>query len=367
MAEPLKHQFGPSVIHRLGGEIAAVSPRFNRAAFEQDALTGFDGLELLDRGRHAGRALQRHLPGSFSDAVDVLLATLPAQREPGGGMASFFYLPHTEFVRQFGVPHLEASLRALHALTQVFSGEFAIRPFIEAYPELMIERLTRWTADPSEHVRRLVSEGTRPRLPWAPRLRVFAADPAPVIGLLERLRDDPSLYVRRSVANHLNDIGKDHPARLVSLAAAWMRNAPPEREWVVQHALRGAVKKGDRAALAVLGYGSKAPLRITEHSITPTRPRRGGRVTIIVTLANPGRRPLDVIVDLVIHFVKANGTSSPKVFKMAVARWAAGSSIELRKTVSLADLTTRKHYPGRHRINLQLNGAALPLGEFTLS
>ncbi len=366
MAEPLKHQFGPPVVRRLGQELAAAHRRFNRGAFEREALRGFEALELLDRGRHLGRVLRDHLPADFPAAVDVLLATLPEHKVPAGGMSSFYYLAHTEFVRQFGVPHLDDSLRALHALTQVFTGEFAIRPIIEAHPGPMLERLHDWTRDPSEHVRRLVSEGTRSRLPWAPRLRAFAADPSPVVDLLERLRDDPSLYVRRSVANNLNDIWKDHPARLVEIAAAWMDGASAERRWIVQHALRAAVKKGDAGALAVLGFGAKASLRVVDHAIVPARPRMGTKVVVTVTLENPSRRTQQVVVDLVVHFVKAHGGTSPKVFKLANVTLAPRETIALRKTVSLADLTTRRHYPGRHLVALQLNGAAEPLGAFTL-
>lgn len=366
MGEPLKNQFGPPVVHRLGGEIAAVYPSFDRRGFERDALLGFEGLELLDRGRHLGRVLQRYLPQDFAAAVDVLLATLPAEKVPAGGMASFYYMPHTELVRQFGVPHLEASLRALHALTQVFTAEFAIRPFLDAHPDLLLRRLREWTGDSSEHVRRLVSEGTRPRLPWAPRLRTFGKDPAPVVDLLHRLRDDPSLYVRRSVANHLNDIGKGDPSRLVAIAAAWMQGASPDRQWVVRHALRSAVKKGDRVALEVLGFGTQATFEIVEATLSPERPRLGGKVVVTLTLKNPTSRPQKAVADLVVHFVKAKGGTSPKVFKLASLDLAAGEAVALRKTISLADLTTRKHYPGLHRIGLQLNGAEQPLGEITV-
>ncbi len=354
------------MVRRLGSEIARVHPRFDRAAFERDALRGFAALELLDRGRHLGRVLQQHLPQDFSEAVDVLLATLPETKAPAGGMASFYYLPHTEFVRQFGVPHVAPSLRALHALTQVFTGEFAIRPFIEAYPAVMLEHLRAWTRDPNEHVRRLVSEGTRSRLPWAPRLRAFSTDPSPVLDLLERLRDDPSLYVRRSVANNLNDIYKDHPARVTALAAEWLPGASAARAWIVQHALRSAVKRGDPTALAVLGFGAKATLEVVTHAIEPRRPRLGGKVVVTVALQNVTRRTQHVVVDLVVHFVKAHGGTSAKVFKLATVEFAPGQEVTLRKTVSLADLTTRTHYPGRHVVALQLNGAARPLAEFML-
>ncbi len=366
MAEPLKLLFGAEVVRRLASELRAVSSRFDVAAFERDALRGFDALELMDRGRHLGAVLQRHLPPDFGAAVDLLLATLPAQRAPAGGMSSFFYLAHTEFVRQFGVPHFEHSMRALHALTQVFTAEFAIRPFLEHHQAATLARLHDWSSDASAHVRRLVSEGTRPRLPWAPRLREFQRDPGPVLALLESLRDDPELYVRRSVANNLNDIGKDHPALLVSVAHDWMMDATDDRRWIVRHALRSSVKRGDPAALAVLGFGTAARLDVTESAITPARPAMGSTVVIRCTLRNPTRKAQRVAVDLRVHFVKAHGGSTAKVFKLSTIDLAAGASVSLRKTVSLADLTTRKHYPGEHRVELQMNGALTSLGSFTV-
>ncbi len=333
----------------------------------RDALRGFDDLELLDRGRHLARVLHAHLPPDFPAAVEILLETLPAERSPDGGMAAFYYLPHTEFVRAFGLAHLDASLRALYILTQRFTGEFAIRPFLEHHQQATLDRLHEWTRDPNEHVRRLVSEGTRTRLPWAPRLRAFQRDPAPVLALLHVLRDDPALYVRRSVANNLNDIGKDHPQLLADTASKWMKDATADRRWVVQHALRSAVKRGDPAALKVLGYGATSTLEVTAHSVAPKRPAIGGKVVIACTLHNASRKAQHVIVDLIVHFVKANGGTSPKVFKVAVVDVAAGGDVAVRKTISLAQLTTRKHYPGKHRVELQMNGVAHPLGAFTLT
>ena len=366
MAEPLKLLFGPDVVHRLANELRAVHRRFDAVAFERDALHGFDALELMDRGRHLGATLQRHLPQDFGAAVDLLLATLPDVRAPSGGMSSFFYLAHTEFVRQFGVPHFEHALRGLHALTQVFTAEFAIRPFLEHHQGATLERLREWTTDDSSHVRRLVSEGTRPRLPWAPRLRAFQRDPAPVLALLEVLRDDPELYVRRSVANNLNDIGKDHPALLVSVAGRWMTDATEQRRWIVRHALRSAVKRGDAAALAVLGFGHTARIDVTESIIAPRRPSMGTKVVITCSLRNATRKSQRVAVDLRVHFVKAHGGSTAKVFKLSNIHLEPGASVSLRKSISLANLTTRKHYPGEHRVELQMTGALTPLGSFTV-
>lgn len=366
MAEALKHQFGPPVVRRLSSELHAAWPAFDRKAFEREALRGFEDLELLDRGRHLGRVLQRHLPPDFGAAVDVLLATLPHEREPAGGMSSFFYLAHTEFIRQCGLPHLDQSLRALHALTQVFTGEFAIRPFLVQHQAATLARLRDWARDPSPHVRRLVSEGTRPRLPWAPVLRDFQRDPAPVLALLELLRDDPELYVRRSVANNLHDIGKDSPAVLLEVAGRWLEGASAERRWIVTHALRTLVKRGDAGALALLGFGKKARLEVTDAAITPARPVMGAKVVVTCTIRNPTRAAQRVVVDLRVHFVKASGGTGAKVFKLSTVELAPGARVPLRKTVSLEDLSTRRHYPGEHVVELQMNGAVSPLGRFTL-
>lgn len=366
MADALKLQFGPAVVTRLASEIHAVHDTFDVAAFERDALHGFDAMELLERGRHLGAVLQQHLPQDFGEAVDVLLASVGDGRAHVGGMSSFHYLPHTEFVRQFGVPHFAHAMRALHALTQVFTGEFAVRPLLEQHQDATLARLHEWTRDPNEHVRRLVSEGSRPRLPWAPRLRAFQRDPAPVLRLLEILRDDASLYVRRSVANNLNDIGKDHPALLVETTARWTTDATEERRWVIRHALRGLVRRGDTDALAVLGFADAVRIDVVGSEIVPADPVVGGKVVITVLLRNATETQQRAVVDLRVHFVKANGSSAAKVFKLAAVELDAGSSVSLRKTITLAQLTTRRHYPGQHRVDLQMNGVASPLGAFTL-
>ena len=204
-----------------------------------------------------------------------------------------------------------------------------------------------WTTDPSEHVRRLVSEGTRPRLPWASRLPALQRDPTPLLALLERLKDDPALYVRRSVANNLNDIGKDHPAVLATTANAWLRDATPERRWIVQHALRSAVKHGEPGALAALGFGASADVVIAQPSNTP--------------------QPQRVLVDFAVYYVKANGQSRSKVFKLKTLDLAAHETQRVGKNISLAEMTTRKHYPGIHRVDAILNGRAQVLGSFELA
>jgi 3-methyladenine DNA glycosylase AlkC len=368
MASQLKDQFGPGAARAIAAMIRAVHADFPHDAFLRDALAGYGPLSLTGRGFHIAEALRKHLPQDFPKAVDVLLASAsqPHDHRASGGMAAFLYMPHLFFVARHGLDHFEDSMRAQHALTQRFTAEFSIRAFLEKHPQATLARLRQWATDPSPHVRRLVSEGTRPRLPWAPRLREFQKDPRPVLELLEILKDDPELYVRRSVANNLNDIGKDHPALLASVARRWLRGAGAERRWIVGHALRSAVKRAEVGALAALGYGGKAEVALTGARITPPRAKIGGSVTVSFTLRNKSRKPQRVMTDLVVHFVKARGTGA-KTFKLKALDLPPRASVELRKKIGLQQLTTRKHYPGIHRVEAQLNGLRVAVGSFSLS
>lgn len=368
MAEPLKNHFGPDVPQAIAAMIAAVHPTFPAKAFLRDALNGYDALELMPRGRHIAQTLRHHLPPCVPEAIGILRASLdqPNQRSAGSVMAGFLFMPHCFFVAQYGLDDFEPAMQAQYELTQRFTAEFSIRPFLMRHPEATLQRLAQWARDPNEHVRRLVSEGTRPRLPWAPRLPTFQADPAPVLALLELLKDDPALYVRRSVANNLNDIGKDHPQILAQTARRWMVDATPEREWVVRHALRWAVKQGSPWALEILGYGKKASVELRDASITPAKARIGESVRLAFNLHNARRRSQDVMVDLQVHFVKANGNTSTKVFKLKALTLAAGETVALSKKLSLAEMTTRKHHPGYHQVDALVNGQVFTLGGFAL-
>jgi hypothetical protein len=197
-------------------------------------------------------------------------------------------------------------------------------------------------------------------------LREFQRNPAPVLELLTRLRDDPSLYVRRSVANNLNDIGKDHPAVLVDTARRWMVDASDDRQWIIQHALRSAVKRGDAGALSVLGFGERARLDVATVAFMPPRPVIGTKVVVEVELVNPTRRQQQAVVDLAVHFRKANGSTNAKIFKLSAVALAAGEAVTLRKTISLADLSTRRHYTGEHPVEVQINGSRRPIGQFVI-
>lgn len=369
MSEPLKNQYGADVPRAIATMISAVYPGFRSAAFLSDVLAGYDALELMPRGKKIAQTLRRHLPDDYERALAILLDSLdqPHGRDPKQSLASFLYLPHTLFVAEFGLAHVEASMRAQHALTQRFTAEFSIRPFLVQHPEVTLRQLEKWASDPNAHVRRLVSEGTRPRLPWAPRLRQFQADPSPVLALLELLKDDPELYVRRSVANNLNDIGKDHPELLTRVAKAWLKGASAERAWIVGHALRSAIKRGDSGALQALGFGEKARVAVGGVQIAPSTAMIGGGVKIAFEITNTQTTAQSLLLDLAVHYVKANGQAKPKVFKLKTLELAPGQTMPIAKTLSLAQMTTRTHYPGWHRVDVVINGQPQALGVFELT
>ncbi len=368
MAEPLKNHFGADVPARIAAMITAVHADFPADAFVADSLEGYEPLELTQRGWQIAEALHRHLPDDYREAIAILVASLGPKLDgtEGFGMAPFLYLPHVFFVARYGLDHFDASMHAQYELTQRFSAEFSIRSYLERDPEATLARLEIWARDPNPHVRRLVSEGTRPRLPWAPRLRRFQKDPRPVLALLELLKDDPELYVRRSVANNLNDIGKDHPDLLVETARRWLNGATEERQWLVRHALRSAVKRAEPGALELLGYGEDVSVKIRNVSMTPGRPAIGGSVSIAFEVTSSASRNQRLLVDLRVHFVKANGNPSPKVFKLSTLDLGPGDAAVVKKTISLANLTTRKHYRGTHRVDVILNGRTRPIGAFEL-
>lgn len=380
MAEPFKNLVGEGVVRRLGQALARsarkAGVRFGRAAFEKAALEGLDDLELLARGRHIGRALRAELPQEIPEALGTVIGALEAASDTG----SFEWLPISALVEAVGDEALaapaslddrgfEACLAACRALTQRFTAEWCIRPFLELREGPTLARLTEWTRDPSEHVRRLCSEGTRTRLPWGRRLDVFIARPAPVLALIEHLKDDESEYVRRSVANNLNDLSKDHPDRVIATCERWWKDGDTARRRLVKHALRTLVKKGDPQALAILGMDvAHAHAHVTvKGSVSPERVPIGGSARVSIHATNGGERAASVVIDLVVHYVKKSGKRGPKVFKGKTTSIAAGETIAFERTLSFVDVSIRKHEPGPHSIEAKVNGKLVPLGSVTLT
>jgi 3-methyladenine DNA glycosylase AlkC len=357
MAAPLKDSMGKSVVEQIEQDLIRIGLR--PGAFVRKATAGLQDLELLDRGRHIARALRAALPSDGAQALDTLVSSLGPELESHEqfGMTPFRYLPHVFLISELGPDHLEQGLRACHEITRRFTAEWCIRPLLVRHPEPVFEALTSWTRDPNVHVRRLVSEGTRPRLPWAPRISWEER----YLELLEALKDDDTEYVRRSVANHLGDVAKDQPELVVGRLHTWL----PGREKLVRHALRHLVKQGHPGALQLLGFEA-APGVVVEELTVPESAHIGEALEYTFVVTNTTDDPQDVVVDIVVGYRKARGTLSPKVFKHSEFTLQPGERKPLRGKLALRDLSTRRHHPGAHTLQVQLNGQRHPAAQFEL-
>jgi 3-methyladenine DNA glycosylase AlkC len=371
MADALKSFFSRPLVRRLAADIARVESSFPARAFVRQATAGLEDLELLDRGRHIARALATHLPGRYPDAIGVLLRSLGPEHASdelvGGGMAPFYYLPHVLFVAEHGLDHFDVSMRAQYELTKRFTAESSIRPYIARDPERTLGVLRQWTRDRNPHVRRLVSEGTRLRLPWANRVAWLDRNPRRVLELLDQLKDDPATVVRRSVANNLNDLGKVHRTLVTRTCALWLQGASAERRALVEHALRSLVKRADADTLRLLGYGKRPSIAIERVTFDPRNVPIGGRVTMRFSLRSTSRTPQDLLVDVAVHFINAKGRASPKVFKLKRLTLPTRGRATLTTRISLAVHTTRTPRPGTHAVDVLVNGVRRRAGSFRVT
>lgn len=368
MAEPLINNYGPEIPRQIAAQLKAIASDFQDQAFVNAALTGYENLSLMQRGQHLAKTLHTFLPQDYEEATALLVASMGPrlERDMGNGIAPFVYLPHSFYIANYGLNHFEASMQAIEQLTKRFTSEFCIRPFLEKHTQATLERLYLWASDDCHYVRRLASEGPRPRLPWASHLLVFKENPLPVLELLEKLKDDPELYVRRSVANNLNDIGKDHPELLLATTASWLKGADSNRQWLIRHALRSLIKQSHPEALEQLGYGQAPQVEIAQVSFTPEAIKLGETVELSFELLNKSKEAQKLLIDFCVYFVKANGANKGKVFKLKTLTLAGNSSELIKKKISFAKINTRKHYPGEHKVELLINGKSYPLGSFTV-
>ena len=369
MPQPLKDGLDRRAIARIAAAFERAEPRFDGAGFRRACGRGLGGLALKARVVHIAAGLRAHLPADYPAALAVILRA--AQDWPPAAadavLPEFAAWPMTDFVGLYGLGHPAASLAALKRLTPLFSAEFAIRPFLIANPAPTLATLAGWTDDPDAHVRRLVSEGTRPRLPWGRRLKAFQADPRPTLALIEALSDDRSEYVRRSVANHLNDVAKDHPDTVVAVCKRWQKRAPPERRWIIRHATRTLVKAGHPGALALLGYDAAPRVKLDRLRLTPRTLAVGDALAISFRLVSAAPRPQRLVVDYVVHHRGANGALRPKVFKLKTLELAPRATVALTKRHAFKPITTRRYYAGTQALELMINGRSLAKRTFRLT
>ena len=379
MAEPFKNLIHPALVQasarRLLLQTKQLRLEFDADRFVELANAGLEALELKARAMQIADALEATLPTPFASAAALLQAAL-APPETGvamagldgvdGGLRGWICWPVGEFIARRGLHQPELGLAALHAMTQRFTAEWALRPFIVAHPDLCWTTLQRWCSDDSPHVRRLVSEGSRPRLPWGLRLQTLVTDPSPTLPLLLALQDDPSDYVRRSVANHLNDIAKDHPEQVAQWLETHLPGASPERQSLLRHASRSLIKSGHARTLAAWGLGQS----LRGHAklqLQALRVKLGDSLHFTLLLKSSSPLPQRLAIDYVLHHVKADGRTSPKVFKGWQLELAPRAELSLSKTHSMRPITTRRYHPGRHGLAVQVNGQVVAQTSFELT
>jgi 3-methyladenine DNA glycosylase AlkC len=366
MAEPFKNLINAASIAALAERLETAVPDFDRASFEASANAGLEALELKARVAQVAQAMHPWLGHDVPRALGWLLACmgppLEGTEEVTGGIVHW---PILHWVQLHGVDHPQQSLTAQMSMTRRFSAEFAVRPLLERDLEGTIAVLTGWLDHPDVHVRRWLSEGTRPRLPWGGNIEALQADPTPTLPILEALYQDPEEYVRRSVANHLNDISKDHPELAVEIAGRWWDPDSEETTKLVKHALRGLLKAGHPGALAVLGYGPPQSLAVTLR-LEPASLAIGGKLAIHVELHNPTERPMRLMLKYAVHYQRKSPGLSRKVFSWTERVLEPGETLAITKNQTMKHASIRRLFPGEHRVEVLANGETVAEGGFAL-
>jgi 3-methyladenine DNA glycosylase AlkC len=360
-APALKEIFDAARFRHIAEELTAIEPSFDSKRFLKLSLADLDDLSLMQRLRRMTESLHATLPEDYPAAIAILRALAPRINR------SFVTLVLPDYVGLYGhsAGHFKVSMDALAFFTTFGSAEFAIREFLRRDLPRTLAVMEKWSRSDNEHHRRLASEGSRPRLPWSFRLDSLVADPAPTLPILETLKNDASLYVRKSVANHLNDITKDHPSWVLDLLESWPLETK-HTAWIARHALRTLIKKGDRRALAVIGAGEKPKVLLHDVMVSPRQIALGDKVSLSFRLESTAKNPQRLVVDYRVHYVKKSGDTSGKVFKLKELTLAPGECVTLSRSQSIRDFTTRVHHAGKHEIEVLVNGEVLGKDFFVL-
>lgn len=355
-----KNRYSRDSITAMAKAIKAVDPKFDLNGFVKSVITDqFDQLEFKDRNRAIARALATHLPNDYGKAIDTLIRAAPQ-------LDGFHNWAAMTFIELCGLDHFDHSIRGMKALTRYSTAESAIRPYMNRYLDRMMPILHQWAEDPDEHVRRLAAEGSRPRGVWIAHIDAFKQDPHPIIPLLEKLKSDPSKYVRTAVANNLNDISKDHPDIVIETALRWQKDADPDTNRIIRHACRSLIKSGNPRVFPIFGFTPNPKISIRGLK-PPAKPISiGSTAEFPFTLTSQAKTKQKLAIDYRLHYVKKSGKTSPKIFKLTEKTLAPGESSDLRIRQSFADVSIRKHSPGAHRLGIIINGRTVAETTFTL-
>ncbi|NBP70250.1 MAG: DNA alkylation repair protein [Cytophagia bacterium] len=347
--EPLKEMFNTAYYTRLAHQIKLVHRPFASEKFLKHVVEPLDALSLNERMRHTSVVLHQHLPTDYKKSISILKETIPLLQ------TGYTNLVFPDFVSQFGMHDVKTSLQALHYFTQFGSAEFAIRTFLKADIDNTLKVMYQWSEDDNEHVRRLSSEGSRPRLPWSFKLDAIIQNPSLTKPILENLKQDDSLYVRKSVANHINDVSKDKPDYVLRLVKTWDKQHP-HTAWIVKRGCRSLFKQGDQQSLAAFNFTKDVKISLRKFKLSADSVKIGEAITFQFELLSKHSKTQKLMVDYRVHYVKKGGGTSPKVFKLKEINLEPNAGMLISKKQSFKDFTTRKHYPGKHALEILVNG-----------
>ncbi|MEM7103416.1 MAG: DNA alkylation repair protein [Bacteroidota bacterium] len=366
MAEPLKNMFSPDFYDKFADFAIPFIPAFDKARFiEQIFDAEWEARALKERSRHTSNVLTNFLPSDFAEAVKLLVPLSKGLEEEKISRYGFEFIFLPDYIEQNGLGDYEAAIFAMENITQLVSCEFAIRPFIIRYGRQIMDQMLAWSTHSNHHVRRFSSEGCRPRLPWGMALPDFKKNPKPILPILENLKNDDSEFVRKSVANNLNDISKDNPEIALATFTRW-KGKTKNTDWIVKHGSRTLLKQGNPKALQLFGFGSTESLSVEDLKIEKSEIKIGEDLHFSFSLNNQSDKPQLVRIEYGIYFMKSNGSHSRKVFQISEKEYPAASSTKIKRKQSFRIITTRKYYSGLHKLAVIVNGVEMGMSEFYL-
>lgn len=361
----IKDVYSPEFYNEFSEIATGIIPEFNKKQFLKIVLPdNFTQMEWKERLKKTTKALHEVMPSPFTDAVNCIKQMIVKIRKDKIAVNNFAFLFLPDYVETYGIDDPETSAEALEFITTFISCEYAVRPFIDRYENIILDKMLVWSKSENEHVRRLSSEGCRPRLPWAMALPKLKKDPAPIFPILENLKNDPSEYVRRSVANNLNDIGKDHPDLLLEVAEKW-KGLSKYTDAIIKHACRNLLKQGHPVIMKYYGLdGTNA--EITNFGLAEKAVAIGSYLPFSFVVTNKLNAPQYIRLEYAIYYKRSNGSHSKKVFKISEKSYAANEKLNIKRSQSFKLITTRKFYPGIHRLTIIANGIEREEIEFNL-
>lgn len=358
--EPLKEMFNKAFYENFALEFSKVDKHFDQKRFIKEITTNISDLSLNQRMRKTSEVLKNVLPSDYKKAIDIMVKVIPHTK---GGYTNLVF---PDFVGMYGHHDFERSMEALKHFTKFGSSEFAIREFLKRDFKKTIQVMQKWSEDKNHHVRRLSSEGSRPRLPWSFKLDEVIKNPSVTKNILENLKTDEELYVRKSVANHLNDITKENADYMLNLVNTWDKKNP-HTAWIIKHASRSLIKKGHLGSLSVFDFEKNVKIKIQNFKLSKQKIKLGESLKFEFDLVSEKNSPQKLVVDYIIQYRKKSGELSPKVFKLKEINLKAKETVSISKSQVFKDFTTRKHFAGKHQIEIQVNGRVYDSLEFGIT